>query len=258
MPIGRRGFLGGAVLAAAAGCGRRRPAASAPPPASPVASPTTSPTRAGRPAAASPEPALPAEVSSGSRTGQRIALTFHGAGDPRLAIALLTQVERAGARITVFAVGNWLEANPRMAARILDGGHELANHTYTHPVLPRLDERATYDEIARCAQVLRKLTGSAGRWFRPSGTPHATALIETQARRAGYPTCVSYDVDPRDYADPGAVAVARRVLTSVRAGSIVSLHLGHAGTVAALPRILDGLRHTGLTPVTTTGLLSGR
>ncbi|MEP6462884.1 MAG: polysaccharide deacetylase family protein [Frankiaceae bacterium] len=192
---------------------------------------------------------------SGPRNRPRVALTFHGAGDPALAAQLLTEARKAGAPVTVLAVGSWLDAHPELARRILDDGNELGNHTYTHPVLPRLNARAAYLEIARCADVLRRLTGSPGRWFRPSGTARATPLIQTAARRAGYQTCLGYDVDPRDYTDPGADAVTSRLLGAVRPGSLVSLHLGHPGTVRALPAILDGLRRAGLAPVTVSTLL---
>jgi peptidoglycan/xylan/chitin deacetylase (PgdA/CDA1 family) len=67
---------------------------------------------------------------------------------------------------------------------------------------------------------------------------------------------VSYDVDSLDYTDPGPDAVVAAVLGSGRRGSIVSLHLGHPGTVTALPAILRGLARRGLRPVTLTGLLS--
>ncbi len=72
----------------------------------------------------------------------------------------------------------------------------------------------------------------------------------------GYPTCLSYDLDSLDYTDPGAAAVTRNTLRSVQNGSIVSLHFGHAGTVAAMPQLLDGLRQRGLHPVTMTELMS--
>jgi peptidoglycan/xylan/chitin deacetylase (PgdA/CDA1 family) len=63
-------------------------------------------------------------------------------------------------------------------------------------------------------------------------------------------------VDSLDYTDPGASAVTRTVLSQARAGSVVSMHFGHSGTVAALPAILDGLRQRGLRAVTTSELLS--
>ena len=120
----------------------------------------------------------------------------------------------------------------------------------------RLDAQQADREIRLAAEQLVRLTGSPGRWFRPSGTPRSTTTIRTAARRNGYPRCLGYDVDPLDYTDPGADAVTHRVLDAVIPGSIVSLHLGHPGTVAALPRILDGLAQRGLRAVTVSDLVS--
>lgn len=110
-------------------------------------------------------------------------------------------------------------------------------------------------EVRRGQEALTKALGGAGWWFRPSGTPYSTATIRSAAWAAGYARCVSYDVDPQDYLDPGAATVRTRVRRTVRGGSIVSLHLGHAGTVEALPGILSDLAATGLKPVTLSRLL---
>jgi peptidoglycan/xylan/chitin deacetylase (PgdA/CDA1 family) len=173
-----------------------------------------------------------------------------------MADALLAEAERAAAQITVLAVGTWLGQYPQIADRILRGGHDLGNHTMHHLDIRAMDAAGTYTEIAGCAQRLRALTGSIGRWFRPSQTQYSTPLIEREARKAGYQTCVSYDVDSLDYTDPGPDAIVSTVLGQVRPGSIISLHLGHPGTVTALPSIVRGLAGRGLSPVTLTGLLS--
>ena len=173
-----------------------------------------------------------------------------------MADALLAEAERAGARLTVLAVGTWLGQYPQIAHRILRGGHDLGNHTMHHLNITAMDALGAYAEIAGCARRLRALTGSIGRWFRPSQTQYATPLIERAARTAGYQTCVSYDVDSLDYTDPGPDAIVATVLGTTRPGSIISLHLGHPGTVAALPAILRGLARRRLRPVTLTELLS--
>lgn len=110
--------------------------------------------------------------------------------------------------------------------------------------------------MSRGADAVAAVRGSAGLLFRPSGTPASTATIRSAALASGYHRCISYNVDPIDYLDPGPAAVRERTLKAVRAGSIVSLHLGHPGTVAALPGILDGLRRRGLTAVTVSDLLT--
>jgi peptidoglycan/xylan/chitin deacetylase (PgdA/CDA1 family) len=185
-----------------------------------------------------------------------VALTFHGQGPVPMAEALLGEVERAGARVSVLAVGTWLEQYPKMAHRILHGGHDLGNHTMHHLDIAAMDAQGTYAEIADCARRLHTLTGSIGHWFRPSQTHFATPLIEKTARKIGYPTCVSYDLDSLDWTDPGPDAVVANVLGGVRRGSIVSMHLGHPGTVTAMPMLLRGLAKRRLRPVTLTELLA--
>jgi peptidoglycan/xylan/chitin deacetylase (PgdA/CDA1 family) len=183
-----------------------------------------------------------------------VALTFHGDGPPALATALLSEAERAGAHVTVLAVGRWLGQYPEMARRVLDGGHELGNHTEHHIDIDALSADAAYAEIENCAKRLQQLVGSRGRWFRPSQAQHATATVRSAAVRAGYRTVLSYDLDSLDYTDPGADAVTHNVLSAVRAGDVVSMHLGHSGTITALPAILDGLRSRGLRAVTASDL----
>ena len=163
-------------------------------------------------------------------------------GTRRVADGVLRVLERFGAPSTVFAVGTWLDAFPHMGRRILDGGHDLGNHTYQHLPMGTLDAATAYSQIARGSAAIMRCTGQAARWFRPSGIVHATPRILAAANLAGFEHCIGYDVDPADYTDPGARLVTARTLRSARAGAIVSLHLGHAGTLTALPAVLRGAR----------------
>ncbi|MER7752381.1 polysaccharide deacetylase family protein [Kitasatospora sp. NPDC097643] len=232
--------------------------ASAPPTAPPEPQPTADPAAATPPPAPPVLPPLapgtPAEVVYGPRTGKNVALTFHGSGDPKLATALLEIAEQHGAKLTVMVVGSWLDQQPQMARRILDGGHELGNHTQNHLNISAMTPDQARAEIAQCADRLQKLTGSIGRWFRPSAAQYATPMVREQAKAVGYEHVLSFDVDPRDYSDPTAAELQRRVLGSVRGGSVVALHMGHQCTVDALPAILDGFAKTGLKPVTASQL----
>ncbi|MEV8099958.1 polysaccharide deacetylase family protein [Kitasatospora sp. NPDC085879] len=195
-------------------------------------------------------------MSSGPRDGDRVALTFHGQGGADVAEALLAGAAAAGARITVLAVGTWLDEQPDIARRILDAGHELGNHTLTHRNISAMGADAAYAEIAGCAERLERLTGSRGRWLRPSQAEYCTPTLTAQARRAGYEHCLGYDVDSLDYTDPGPAAVRRNVMDRIRPGSVVSLHFGHHGTVLALPDILRDLEARGLRAVTASELFS--
>lgn len=197
------------------------------------------------------------DVRTGPVGAKRVALTFHGAGSPALTLRVLDIARAHTAKVTVFAVGTWLNANPSLGRAILAGGHDLGNHTYSHRPMRRLTAAEADLEVRRGAAAVAAVRGSAGLLFRPSGTQLSTSTIRAAALAAGYQRCVSYDVDTLDYLDPGTTAVRDRTLAAARDGSIVSLHLGHPGTVAALPGILDGLRQRGLTAVTVTALLGG-
>ena len=120
-------------------------------------------------------------VVSGPNDHDRVALTFHTNGDLGLVDELLGVLAARRVHVTMFIVGNWLDANPDMAARIAAGGHEFANHTYTHPTFGDLSRDAMLDEIVRCRDVLVRLTGGPGAFFRPSGTDDGT----TSPERAG-------------------------------------------------------------------------
>lgn len=199
-------------------------------------------------------------VVHGPSQPDRVALTFHTNGDLALAEKLLKTVESRQVPITTFIIGSWLDANPKMAKRIMDGGHELANHTYTHPTFSSLSRAQVVTEITKCRDTLARLSGGqGGRWFRPSGfddgTESPSAMVLEEAGKAGYQAVLGFDVDPLDYRDPGRDAVVSRTLATVKPGSIVSLHFGHQGTVDALPAILDGLADKRLQPVTLSTLL---
>ena len=198
-------------------------------------------------------------VSSGSAARPQVALTFHVSGDRGLATRLLDLLRASRVQVTAFMVGSWLEQNADLAARFVDDGHELANHTYTHLTFPKLDRPTMRSEVERCRDVLQRTAGTPGRYFRPSGTVNGTddpgAIVRAVASGAGYATIAGFDVDPSDYADPGAGAVAQRTIAAAHPGAIVSLHFGHTGTVDALPDILSALGDRGLRPVTLTDLL---
>ncbi|MFI5045450.1 MAG: polysaccharide deacetylase family protein [Acidimicrobiia bacterium] len=260
--IPRRTFLvaGAATMLAACSSGGND---SATPRTTSGASSTTAAPPATTGSTTPPTVATPSDarfVDHGADTKRRVALTFHTNGDLGLAGQLLDLLAARQTVITAFVVGNWLDANPSWGKRLVDAGHEVANHTYTHPSFLTLSHDAMLDEIVRCRDVLTRTCGSSGTLFRPSGTDDGTVappeLVLQVAAQAGYPTVLGFDVDPLDYQDPGTDAVVQRTLATVKPGSIVSLHFGHTGTVAAMPAILDGLAQRDLTPVTASKLLA--
>ena len=185
----------------------------------------------------------------------QVALTFHGAGRSKIANDLLSIVKKYNTPITVFAVGTWLKADPSIAKKILDAGHDLGNHTMNHYQMKTLSAAKVESEINGCANEIKKITGNIGNLFRPSGTQASNTTIRKYAVKAGYKNCISYDVDSHDYQDPGSKTVISNVMNNVKDGSIVSLHFDHQNTVTALPIIIEKITAMKLNLVTITDLL---
>ena len=94
------------------------------------------------------------DISHGSRTVAKVALTFHGAGAPDFADPLLKIFKSTGTKVSIFAVGTWLVSDPAIAARIIAEGHDLGNHTMTHTQMKTISAKKVDAEISKCAAEL--------------------------------------------------------------------------------------------------------
>lgn len=208
------------------------------------------------PPATLPAPGSPAAFINHGPIGSTIvALTYHAKGENDLSRKLLAIMKDLQVTATIFGVGDWMKDNPSIVASMVDDGHEMGNHTWSHQPMRTLSSQKLLDEITGCADVLTQLVGSPTRWFRPSGIEVPTEAILKQAGTAGYQVSVGYDVDSLDFQDPPVTEIITNVTDIVAGGSIISLHFGHEGTLKALPKIVEHIRGLGLTPGTVGQLL---
>lgn len=196
-----------------------------------------------------------ADIFHGPRNRAEVAITFHGSGDLVIARKILAIAKKTKTPISVLAVGVWLNANPTMGREIVDAGHELGNHTYSHKTMTLLTLKEAKAEVAKGKAAVIKAVGTPGRWFRPSGTLKSNSIIRAAAGASGYANCLVYDVDSLDYQNPSAAVIVANSMKSVQNGSIIGMHFGHAHTVTALPLLIKALRSRNLTPVTVSQLL---
>jgi peptidoglycan/xylan/chitin deacetylase (PgdA/CDA1 family) len=194
-------------------------------------------------------------INHGPADVQNVALTFHFGGDPQLVSKLLDELKNQGITSTFFAIGDWIAAHPDLTKRAIADGHELGNHTKSHKGMLKLSREQVRSEIVGGGKALEPFIGSIGKWFRPSGTDVPNDIILEEAGKAGYAVSVGYDIDSRDFKEPGPQAVITKVKNELHAGAIVSLHFGHQDTIDALPKIAALVTAAGLTPVTVTGLI---
>jgi peptidoglycan/xylan/chitin deacetylase (PgdA/CDA1 family) len=198
-------------------------------------------------------------VLSASRDTRKVALTFDDVPDPRFTPKVLDVLNNKKVAATFFVVGTRSSKHPEIVRRIHREGHNLGNHSYSHPDFSKLPIAKVQEQIDRAEKVIEGIVGFRPKLVRP---PYGEILPKQLewAKKQGY-TVVNWDVDSSDWRQLSADQVFRNVTSSVRPGSVVLMHAGGgegqnlSGTVKALPRIIDWLRAHDYELVTLTELL---
>ncbi|WP_420799115.1 polysaccharide deacetylase family protein [Metasolibacillus meyeri] len=190
-------------------------------------------------------------------TDQKVlALTFddgpHKAYTPEI-LELLALYE---AKATFFIIGENAKKDSALVKRINEEGHEIANHTYTHPLkttVPKL-----LKEIEETSELLEQITGSRPKLFRPVGGQYTDAMIDA-ITEAGYKVVMwSWHLDTEDWKEPGVEKIIATV-NSAKEGDVILFHDGGGNrqqTVEALKQVLPQLKEQGYTFVTISELLA--
>ncbi|HVK06818.1 MAG TPA: polysaccharide deacetylase family protein [Armatimonadaceae bacterium] len=186
-----------------------------------------------------------------------VALTFDDGPNPAAGRtpALLEALKAADAKATFFVVGLRAEENPGLLRQMVDGGHEVANHSYSHPNLTYLTTTALERELCRTSVVIREATGKRPRFYRPPGGNFNSAVVEA-ARTMGMAGAY-WTVDAIKYESAAHTPqrLTKYVLDNATPGSIILLHNAPDNTVAAVGDIVRGLRAKGYTIVTMSELV---
>lgn len=201
-------------------------------------------------------------------TDLRLVLTFDDGPDARFTPQILDILKANGVPAVFFVVGTNAAEQPALVRRIVREGHEIGNHTFSHPDLSKVPVFRQDLEMAVTQRVIQVLADRSTRLFRPpyGGNPEPRGRAEVvpiwRAARAGYVT-IGEGIIPSDWEltklKPGvqgsrvresrtAEDLAQRVIRSRHEGHIVLLHDGGGNrslTVAALPRMISELRGMG-------------
>ncbi len=183
-----------------------------------------------------------------------VAITFDD-GPGAQTGTLLDMLDRYAAVATWFPVGEVVADSPERLRAIARAGHEIGNHSWSHPQLTTLDDDAVDTQITSAAREIERTVGTRPSLVRPpygSISPRVTA----DPGRLGDPV-ILWDVDPLDWKYRNADTVYANVMRQVGPWSIVLLHDVHPTTVAAVPRILSALAERGYVFVTVSELFGG-
>jgi peptidoglycan/xylan/chitin deacetylase (PgdA/CDA1 family) len=181
-------------------------------------------------------------IFHGPATDRRIALTFDDGPTPSVTPFVLDELKKRNLKVTFFMIGQRVKASPDLARRVHEEGHEIANHTFTHPILAKMPSDRVEWELEMCQETIHNATGVTPVYFRP---PYG-AFKKTQGPLATSKNLnvVYWGVDPRDWSRPGVDKITGTIQKETRPGSIILMHDLHTQTRDAVPRVLDELQES--------------
>jgi peptidoglycan/xylan/chitin deacetylase (PgdA/CDA1 family) len=211
------------------------------------------------PPAESPKPSLGEYelntqfIYRGPGLGRRIALTFDDGPNPGVTDRVLEELKKRSLQATFFMIGRRVVACPDLARQVKAEGHEIANHSFTHPKLSALPPEKVAWELESCQGAVEEITGITPIWFRPPyGAFRKNQGFMAVEKKLG----VAYwTVDPRDWARPGIKKITQTILTQTKPGCIVLMHDLHRQTAEAVGGVLDGLLEKGFEFTSLSGFL---
>jgi cellulose synthase/poly-beta-1,6-N-acetylglucosamine synthase-like glycosyltransferase/peptidoglycan/xylan/chitin deacetylase (PgdA/CDA1 family)/spore germination protein YaaH len=206
---------------------------------------------------------FPTLYHQGAGGEHQVAITFDDGPDPQWTPKILDILKAANVKATFFVVGVNAERYPALVRRIVDEGHEIGNHTYYHPNLALCWPEHIRLELNATQLLIETITGRATTLFRPpynadTGPTDLSELTPLKVAEDLNYLVVLENIDPQDWAKPGADIILRRIKQQRHDGSVILLHDAggdRSQTVEALPRILDWLHTRGDTIVPLSTLL---
>lgn len=174
------------------------------------------------------------------RQDKVVSISFDAAWGNEQTQTLLDILARYNVKSTFFLVGQWVEKYPESVKAIAAAGHDVGNHSSTHPQMSQLSHSKMMEEIKGCNSKVKELIGKEPTLFRPPYGDYNNEVVRA-VRDDAKMYCVQWDVDSLDWKDPTPKEMTNRVLSKIQSGSIVLMHNGAKNTPEALPMIIEGI-----------------
>jgi peptidoglycan/xylan/chitin deacetylase (PgdA/CDA1 family) len=197
------------------------------------------------------------EVEVGTSAQKLVALTFDAGSSAEPVPRILHALAQHGVRCTFFLTGQWIERYPESAQQIVAAGHELGNHSWSHPAFTSLTDEQIREQLRRTEEIALRVCGRSTKpLFRPPFGAR-DERVRTVVAEEGYLT-IYWTIDSWDSVKKGITSemIIQRVMHRMRPGAIVLMHCGSEATAQALPRLLQRLDAQGYRVVTVSELLT--
>lgn len=174
---------------------------------------------------------------------KKVSISFDAAWGNEQTQTLLDTLAKYKVKSTFFLVGDWVRNYPDDVKKIAKAGHDVGNHSNTHPHMTELDVTGITSEIETCSKEIESLTGRRPTLFRPPYGDYNNNVVDTVMGMGMY--CVQWDVDSLDWKNLSAEEMCSRIKNNIKNGSIVLMHNGAENTPQALPMIIECIRDLG-------------
>lgn len=171
------------------------------------------------------------------------SISFDAAWGNEQTEGLLNTLDEYNVKTTFFLVKQWIDKYPDSVKDIAAHGHDVGNHSATHPHMSELNGSEQLQEILDCNEAIRSLIGKDTTLFRAPYGEYDNKLVETLRAQGMY--CVQWNIDSLDWKDPSADEIVSRVKSKLCPGSIILLHNGAKNTPEALPKLIEAIRAEG-------------
>ncbi|AKG05171.1 polysaccharide deacetylase [Salimicrobium jeotgali] len=193
----------------------------------------------------------------GNTSSKTVALTFDDGSDGTNISSILNVLDRENVTATFFLTGSGAKKHPSSIRSITRAGHEIANHSYSHPDFTTISSSQMRNELSRTESAVESITGqSLSPIFRaPFGAVNSRVL--NTVGNAGYTHTIHWDIDTLDWKGYSSSRIYDRIMSNVQPGSIILMHTGAgaSGTTKAISRAIPALKQKGYSFTTVSQLL---
>lgn len=174
---------------------------------------------------------------------KKISLTINCAWNADDIDKILDTLNKHKIKVTFFVVGDWVDKFPEAVKKIASAGHEIGNHSNTHPHVNKLSLEKNCEQIKQCAEKIKKLTGKRSTLYRgPYGEYNDTVIKAASNERH---TTIQWSLDTLDYKGLTEDEMWNRLKDKLTNGSIVLMHNGTEHTAEALDKIICNIKEKG-------------
>lgn len=172
-----------------------------------------------------------------------LSISFDAAWGADDTMNLIDILGKYNVKATFFVVGSWVDEFPDAVKALSDAGHEIMNHSNSHPHMTQISKEKMKEEVETCNQKIEAITGKRPTLFRAPYGDYNNDVVQTVRECGSY--TIQWDVDSLDWKDLSAQEITKRVTEKVKPGSIVLFHNAALHTPEALPGIIEKIQSDG-------------